>query len=490
VIEELINKMNKEIDILIIGAGLSGIGMAVHLLKNSPDRSFEIVEKRKKFGGTWDLFKYPGIRSDSDMMTFGYNFKPWNKPKTLADGASILNYMEEVIEEYQLGEKIHYQYQVMRANYSRKLKKWIVEICDDQNNIQTYLVNFLVGCTGYYNYDQGFLPEFTNIQQFSGQLIHPQHWPEKLDYQHKKIIIIGSGATAITLVPNLVKGGAGHVTMLQRSPTYIASISAVDTTYTKLHKYLPVEMLYKIIRSRNIAMQRAVYALAQKSPKLFKKILLKSTKKLLKNAEDLQHFSPSYNPWDQRLCVVPDGDLFKVLNSGQASVETANIQKFVANGIQLEDDRILEADIVIAATGLNIQILGGIELTIDHQPVDVSKHMLYRGLMLNDIPNMVLMIGYINASWTLKIDIAAEYLCRLLNFMSEKQWNEVIAQGENEQILEDTVMGRLSSGYISRAASILPKQGKSEPWYVSNNYLYDRKMLKKAGFDDGILKFD
>lgn len=481
--------MAKQVDILIIGAGISGIGLAAHLSKQCPQRSFEMIERRDSIGGTWDLFKYPGIRSDSDMSTFGFNFKPWKKASVLADGASIKNYLTEVVEEFNLQPKIHFQHRVLAANYDSNTHKWSVEIENAQGKKETWVANFVLGCTGYYNYDQGFQPEFPNQDEFKGTFIHPQHWPENLDYSGKKVVIIGSGATAITLVPAMVKGGAGHVTMLQRSPTYIASVPSIDMLYDKMRKYLPEEVAYKLTRARNIGMQRGIYALAQKQPKLLKKLLLNAVKFQLKGKVDMKHFTPNYEPWDQRLCVVPDGDLFKTLREGKASVETGQIEKFTETGIQLKSGQHLEADIIVSATGLNIQILGGIQGTIDGKPIDTSQHMLYRGVMISDIPNMALIIGYINASWTLKVDIAAEYVCRLLNYMDRKGYDEVIAEGNAAELMQDTVMGSLSSGYIARAADVMPKQGKHGVWRVSNNYLADRKELKQASFDDDILQF-
>lgn len=481
--------MEKQADILIIGAGISGIGLAAHLSKESPHRSFEIIERRASFGGTWDLFKYPGIRSDSDMSTFGFSFKPWKRSSVLADGPSIKGYLAEVVDEYQLKRKIHFQHRVLAANYDSASRKWRVEIENDRQQKEIWIANFVLGCTGYYNYDQGFQPDFPNQQEFKGQFIHPQHWPENLDYAGKKVVIIGSGATAITLVPALAQGGAGHVTMLQRSPTYIASIPSVDFIYEKMRKVLPEDMAYKLTRARNIGMQRAIYAAARKQPQLLRKFLLHSIKAQLKGKVDMKHFTPEYNPWDQRLCVVPDGDLFKTLRSGQASVETDQIEKFTAEGIQLKSGKHLDADIIVSATGLNIQILGGIQAAIDGRPLNTSEHMLYKGMMISDVPNMALIIGYINASWTLKVDIAAEYICRLLNYMDAEGYDQVLAQGDAAELLPDTVMGSLSSGYIARAAGVMPKQGRHAPWKVSNNYLADRRELKNSSFEDHVLKF-
>ncbi|MGE8654791.1 MAG: flavin-containing monooxygenase [Acinetobacter gandensis] len=482
--------MEKQVDILIVGAGISGVGLAAHLSKQCPNRSFDIIERRDSFGGTWDLFKYPGIRSDSDMSTFGFNFKPWQKASVLADGSSIKGYLSEVIDEYKLKQKIHFQHRVISANYDSQSHKWSVVIEDDKQKQQTWVANFVFGCTGYYNYDQGFQPEFPNQSDFKGTFIHPQHWPENFNYAGKKVVIIGSGATAITLVPAMAKGGAGHVTMLQRSPTYIASIPSVDMIYDKMRKVLPEDVAYKLTRARNIGVQRAVYAVAQKQPKLLRKFLLKSIEMQLKGKVDMKHFTPDYNPWDQRLCVVPDGDLFKILREGRASVETDQIEKFTETGIQLKSGKHLDADIIVSATGLNIQILGGIKATIDGQPLNTSQHMLYRGVMVSDVPNMAMIIGYINASWTLKVDIASEYICKLINHMDKNGYDQVIPQGDATELMEDTVMGSLSSGYIARAADVMPKQGKHAPWKVSNNYLADRKELKQASFDDGVLKFE
>ena len=481
--------MEKQVDVLIIGAGISGIGLAVHLSKNCPQRQFEILERRESFGGTWDLFRYPGIRSDSDMSTFGYNFKPWGKEKVLASGAEIKSYLKDVISENQLKDKIHFGHRVLSANYDSTQKKWLVEIEDQNKKKQTWAANFVMGCTGYYNYDQGYAPKFPQQEDFKGQFIHPQHWPENLDYTGKKVVIIGSGATAITLVPSLVKGGAGHVTMLQRSPTYIATVPSIDIIYEKARKFISEEKVYDFTRTRNIAMQRAIYALAQKYPKVLRRILLKGVELQLKGKVDMKHFTPNYNPWEQRLCVVPDGDLFKALRNGQASVETDQIEKFTANGVQLKSGKHLEADIVVSATGLQVQILGGVKGSVDGQPMNTSRHMLYQGVMVSDVPNMVMIIGYINASWTLKVDIAAEYICRLVNHMDKNGYDEVIAPSDQAEFLQDTVMGGLTAGYIARAADVMPKQGRHAPWKVTNNYLADRKDLKEAKFNDGILQF-
>lgn len=480
--------MSKQIDVLIIGAGISGIGLAAHLAQQCPKRQFAILEARESIGGTWDLFRYPGIRSDSDMTTFGYRFKPWRKASVLADAASIRGYLSEVVDEQHLREKIYFGHRVIAANYDSVTKQWCVEIINAQQEKQTWIANFIFSCTGYYDYSQGFLPHYPNQTAFQGQLIHPQHWPKSLDYQGKKIVVIGSGATAITLLPALVQGGAGHVTMLQRSPTYIASITALDKMYHKLRKWLPEQTAYQLIRGRNIVTQRLIYALARKYPQLVRTFLLHAVRKQLQGKVDMKHFTPYYLPWEQRLCVVPDGDFFKVLRDGQASVVTDEIEHFTEQGIQLKSGQHLDADIIVSATGLQIQVLGGIQATVDGKPIDPAQHLLYQGMMLNNVPNLAMMIGYINASWTLKVDIAADYLCRLLNYMDQQGYAEVMPAGQAEQ-LPQSVMGGLTAGYIQRATHLMPKQGATSPWKMTNNYLADRKALKHASFEDGILTF-
>ena len=482
--------IDKNVDILIVGAGISGIGLAAHLKTNCPNRDFAILERRENIGGTWDLFRYPGIRSDSDMSTFGFNFKPWTQSKVLADGASICNYLKETVDEYDIEKHIYFQHRALSANYDSNLKKWIGVIENTATGEkETWAANFVLGCTGYYNYDEGFSPKFPNQEAFKGDIIHPQHWPENFNYSGKKVVVIGSGATAITLVPSMVKGGAAHVTMLQRSPTYIATVPSIDFIYDKMRKVMPESLAYKLTRARNIGVQRGIFALSKKQPALVRKLLLAAVKKQVGPNVDMKHFTPNYNPWDQRLCVVPDGDLFKSLRSGKASVATDHIEKFTETGILLKSGEHLDADIIITATGLNIQIMGGIEATVDGQPLNTSQHMLYRGIMVSDVPNMAMVIGYVNASWTLKVDVAAEYLCRLFNHMSRMQYDEVVPKGEKEAMENETVMGEMSSGYIQRAAAVIPRQGKRAPWRASNNYLADRTDLQKAGFDDPQLHF-
>lgn len=479
--------MTHHINTLIIGAGISGLGTAVHMQKQSPNRKFLILERRDRMGGTWSLFKYPGIRSDSDMSTFGFAFKPWREDKVLAQADEICNYLEETIREFDLADKIKYNHGVKSANWNSAKQVWEIQV-DNNGHTEEWTANFVVGCTGYYNYEQGFQPDFPDLKKFKGQFIHPQQWPENVEYKDKKVVIIGSGATAITLVPALAKLGA-IVTMLQRTPTYIATVPSVDFAYNAMRKILPDSVAYNLTRKRNIALQRGIYALSRSKPEIAKKLLLSGVKHQLKGKVDMKHFTPPYNPWDQRLCVVPDGDLFKTLREGKAFIETDQIEKFVANGIQLKSGKVLEADIVVSATGLEIQLLGGLKATIDGQAIETSEQLMYHGTMISNVPNFALIIGYTNASWTLKVDIIADYLCRLFNHMDKNGYGVVVAQGDDSAKSEDTMMGSLSSGYVQRAAHLIPRQGTKAPWVLRSSYYDDRNALAKASFKDGILKF-
>lgn len=480
----------QHLDVLIIGAGISGIGIGVHLTQKSPNKKFAILERREKIGGTWDLFRYPGIRSDSDMSTFGYEFKPWTGSKVLADGTSIRNYVNQTANEYKMLEKVHFNRQVKAANWSSEKKLWQLDVFNSADNkTEQWTADFLLGCTGYYDYDKGFKPDFPQEDQFKGQIIHPQHWPENLDYSGKKVVIIGSGATAITLVPAMADTAA-HVTMLQRSPTYIAAVPSIDKLYVKMKKVMPEKMAYSLTRVRNIGMQRLIYKLASEKPELMKKLLLKNVRMRVGKDVDMKHFTPNYNPWEQRLCAVPDGDLFKVVKKGKASIETDQIDHFTENGILLKSGKHLDADIIVSATGLNIQILGGIRATVDHKPISTCDHMLYKGILLSDVPNAAIIIGYTNASWTLKVDVAADYIARLLNYMDKKNYKVVVPKANADEITDDAIMGSLSSGYIKRALDVMPRQGKNPAWRVSMNYLKDKVDLRTSGFKNDVLSFD
>ena len=480
----------QHLDVLIIGAGISGIGIGVHLTQKSPNKKFAILERRETIGGTWDLFRYPGIRSDSDMSTFGYEFKPWTGSKVLADGMSIRNYVNQTANEYKILEKVHFNRQVKAANWSSEKKLWQLDVFNSADNkTEQWTADFLLGCTGYYDYDKGFKPDFPQEDQFKGQIIHPQHWPENLDYSGKKVVIIGSGATAITLVPAMADTAA-HVTMLQRSPTYIAAVPSIDKLYVKMKKVMPEKMAYSLTRVRNIGMQRLIYKLASEKPEFMKKLLLKNVRMRVGKDVDMKHFTPNYNPWEQRLCAVPDGDLFKVVKKGKASIETDQIDHFTENGILLKSGKHLDADIIVSATGLNIQILGGIRATVDDKPISTCDHMLYKGILLSNVPNAAIIIGYTNASWTLKVDVAADYIARLLNYMDKKNYKVVVPKANADEITDDAIMGSLSSGYIKRALDVMPRQGKNPAWRVSMNYLKDKVDLRTSGFKNDVLSFD
>ncbi len=480
----------QHLDVLIIGAGISGIGIGVHLTQKSPNKKFAILERRETIGGTWDLFRYPGIRSDSDMSTFGYEFKPWTGSKVLADGTSIRNYVNQTADEYKILEKVHFNRQVKAANWSSEKKLWQLDVFNSADNkTEQWTADFLLGCTGYYDYDKGFKPDFPQEDQFKGQIIHPQHWPENLDYSGKKVVIIGSGATAITLVPAMADTAA-HVTMLQRSPTYIAAVPSIDKLYVKMKKVMPEKMAYSLTRVRNIGMQRLIYKLASEKPELMKKLLLKNVRMRVGKDVDMKHFTPNYNPWEQRLCAVPDGDLFKVVKKGKASIETDQIDHFTENGILLKSGKHLDADIIVSATGLNIQILGGIRATVDDKSISTCDHMLYKGILLSNVPNAAIIIGYTNASWTLKVDVAADYIARLLNYMDKKNYKVVVPKANADEITDDAIMGSLSSGYIKRALDVMPRQGKNPAWRVSMNYLKDKVDLRTSGFKNDVLSFD
>ena len=477
-------------DILIIGAGLSGIGMACHLKQLCPNKSLAILERRQAIGGTWDLFRYPGIRSDSDMASFGYDFRPWAGDSVLADGTSIRQYINQTAQEFEVEGKVHFSLKIVHANWHSENQHWQVEALNEATQERShYTCQYLIPCTGYYNYDQGYQPEFKNLDQFKGQFIHPQKWPENLDYAHKKIVVIGSGATAVTIVPAMADQ-AEHVTMLQRSPSYFFSLPSNDVLANVLHKLLPKHWVLAIVRKRNIFMQRTMFKVAKRWPHAIKKILLKGVKDQLPPEFDMTHFTPHYQPWDQRLCVVPDGDLFEAIHSQKASIETDEITHFTENGIQLESGKHLEADIVVSATGLSLQVLGGMSLSLDDKPLQLNERMTYKGVLAENIPNIAWIFGYTNAPWTLKADLSAKYLCRLFNYMDKHNFHTVMPNNEIEKPLNQTVMDEMTANYIKRAKDTLPRQGRSHPWRVLNKYEIDKNVLLKNKInDDDILVF-
>lgn len=469
--------MPDHVDVLIVGAGLSGISAAWHLQDRCPGRSYAIVEAREALGGTWDLFRYPGIRSDSDKYTFGYRFKPWRGSQALADGPDIRAYIEETAREHGIDRRIRYQHRMVSAEWSSEEARWTVhlEVGPDRTPAQI-TCGFLYACTGYYDYDQGHSPTWPGMEAFQGKVVHPQHWPEDLDTSGLRIVIIGSGATAVTLVPALAKTAA-HVTMLQRSPTYVAALPSEDAAARALQRTLPPRAAHRAIRWKNILKARFYYRLARRHPRLMKRLLRRAIRDAVGPDVDVdRHFQPAYDPWDQRLCLAPDGDLFTTLATGAASVVTDRIERFTPTGLQLESGEHLEADLVVTATGLRIQLLGGATMRIDDAPVDFSERIWFKGAMYSDVPNFALAFGYTNASWTLKCDLIAEHVCRLLNRMERDGFT--VATPRPSQPLKAEPAVDLTSGYVRRALDRIPKQGDRAPWRVHQDYLRDLALFR------------
>lgn len=482
--------MESHFDVLIIGAGLSGIDMACRLTLECPNKRFAIIERRQSIGGTWDLFRYPGIRSDTDMCCFGFEFRPWDGLKVMGDGPVIREYVMDTAREYGVDKKIHFGLKTTHAAWSSETAMWTVTVLDEASGQERrYTCTYLISCAGYYNYDKGYLPEFPGEASFKGQRIHPQHWPEQLDYAGKRVVVIGSGATAVTLVPAMTRGGAQHVTMLQRSPSYIFSVPSYDKVSAFLCKLLPERWVFGFARRRNLFFQRTLYKAAKRWPERVRALLLNGVKKRLPKGYDMRHFTPRYLPWDERLCAVPDADLFKAITDGKASVVTDHIETFTENGITLKSGKQLEADIVVAATGLNIQLFGGVSVTLDGHPGDVGQVMTYKGTLFQNVPNLGFIVGYTNAPWTLKADLSARYLCRLFNYMDERQLQVFVPRAPDGEMQDENILGSLGSGYIQRADALLPRQGRDLPWRVMHNYELDRPMLLKDPIDDGLLEF-
>jgi cation diffusion facilitator CzcD-associated flavoprotein CzcO len=479
-------------DVVIVGAGLSGVGAACHLQARCPGKSYVILEGRESMGGTWDLFRYPGIRSDSDMFTLGYSFKPWLDSKAIADGPSILNYVRETAAEHDIDGHIRYQHRVVKATWSSNDAVWDVEARRvDTEETVLLRCNFMLMCAGYYRYEHGYLPEFKGRERFAGEIIHPQLWPEDLDYGGKKVVVIGSGATAMTLIPELAKE-AGHVVMLQRSPTCVVSRPDKDIVANVLRRILPQKTAYAITRWKNIALQQWLYHQTRRNPKRVKRKLLKWVRKELGTDYDVEtHFTPSYNPWDQRLCLVPNSDLFHAIRSGAASVVTDQIDTFTEKGILLRSGEELEADIIVTATGLDLLVLGDVQFVVDGQPVEFADTITYKGIMSSDVPNLISTFGYINASWTLRADLTAEYACRVIRYMDEvgyRQCTPRLRDGERHMPKRPWIIG-FSSGYIQRVLERLPKQGDHEPWLNPQDYRRDKEMFRDCELEDGVLTF-
>jgi monooxygenase len=477
------------IDVLIIGGGLSGIAAAYHLQKKCPKKTFAILEARPRIGGTWDLFQYPGIRSDSDMFTLGYSFRPWMEGEAIANGDKILDYIKQTAVEFGIDKKIQFGMRAKRAVWSTRNATWTIaaERAEDGETVPI-TCNFLFACSGYYNYEAGYLPSFAGSERFTGQVIHPQKWPEDLQYDAKQVVVIGSGATAVTLVPALA-ARAAKVTMLQRSPTYVFSRPNRDRLANFLRRNLPSNLSYALIRWRNILFGIYFFRLCKRSPERVKKWLLKQIQTALGPDFDVaKHFTPRYNPWDQRMCLVPDGDLFEAIKSKKAEVVTDEIQNFTEHGIQLKSGAELPADIIIAATGLNLIALGGMQIIIDGRAVDPAKSLSYRGTMYSGIPNLASAFGYTNASWTLKCELTCDYVCRLLNYMDKKGTQVCVPQKEDPSVQEEPWLN-LNSGYILRVADKLPKQGSKMPWRLRQNYVLDIMNLRHGSLEDGVMQF-
>ena len=476
------------LDVVIVGAGISGISAAWHLQDRCPTKSYAILESRDNLGGTWDLFRYPGIRSDSDMFTLGFRFKPWTSEKAIADGPSIMEYLKETTAEFGIDEHIRYRHKVVAADWSDDANQWTLRVDTGAGEVDM-TASFLFACSGYYNYDEGYSPEFAGSEDFGGTIVHPQHWPEDLDYEDKKIVVIGSGATAVTLIPALANSGAGHVTMLQRSPTYIGSLPDVDPFTVRMNKALPAKPAYVVNRWKSILFQFAQYRISRRFPNFMRKALMTMAQRRLPEGYDVEkHFGPRYKPWDERLCLAPNGDLFRTIREGKADVVTDTIDRFTETGIRLSSGDEIAADIIITATGLNLRLFGGAAVLRNGVPVDLTREMTYKGMMLSGLPNMAFTIGYTNASWTLKADLVSEFVCRVLNHMDARGYDTVVAQHPGDSVEERPLMD-FTPGYVLRALDTLPKSGSRVPWRLKQNYLLDLGLIRHGKVDDTALRF-
>ena len=472
-------------DVVIVGAGLSGIGAAHHLQGNCPTHSYVILEGRDAIGGTWDLFRYPGIRSDSDMFTLGYAFRPWTEAKAIADGPSILKYVRDTASEAGIDRHIRFGHKVQSAEWNSADSTWTVS-AESNGRVVRFTCNFLNMCSGYYDYAEGHNPEFEGRERFGGEIVHPQHWPEDLDYADKRVVVIGSGATAVTVVPEMAKTAA-HVTMLQRSPTYVVSMPAADGLGERLRRYLPETWVYAISRWLRVLGGMWFFAYCRRSPEKACEMVLKGVRAALPGYDVEKHFTPSYNPWEQRMCLMPDGDLFAAIRDGSASVVTDTIDSFDETGVVLDSGEHLDADVIVTATGLKLRFLANLDITVDGEAVSPASMLIYKGMMFSDVPNLAFTMGYTNASWTLKADLTSEYVCRLLNHMRRHGFTECRAP-RDLRVSEEPLID-FSSGYVQRALDILPKQGAVKPWKLNQNYALDTLALRYGAVEDGVLRF-
>jgi monooxygenase len=474
----------EHVDVLIVGAGLSGIGAGAHLQRNCPGKSYAILESREAIGGTWDLFRYPGIRSDSDMFTLGYSFKPWRDEDSIAAGEKIRDYICEAAREYRVEDHIRFGHKVLAAEWSSEEALWTVRAEHGGGTIEL-TCDFFYGCTGYYRYDEGFSPEFPGAERFQGEIVHPQHWPEDLDYRGKRVVVIGSGATAVTLIPAMASE-TEHITMLQRSPGYVVTLPGQDPIAKALRRVLPDKAVYSIVRWKNVLTQMAFYQLCRRAPRFTRKLIRRGVERRLPPGYDVDRdFEPRYNPWDERVCLVPGGDLFEAIGSGKADVVTDTIETFTEKGIALSSGRELEADIIVTATGLNLLVLGGIDVTVDGERKEFSKLVGYKGAMFGGVPNLAIALGYTNASFTLKCDLVSQYLCRLINHMDTHGYKVATPREPGPALAREPFID-LKSGYVLRAIDQLPMQGKSQPWRLHQNYARDIRLFKHGPIDDEI----
>ena len=478
----------QEFDVVVVGAGLSGISAAYYLQKNCANKTFTVLERREQIGGTWDLFRYPGIRSDSDMFTLGYSFKPWTTNKSIAPGDSIRKYVAETAKENGIEKHIQFQQKLVSSSWSSEDAKWTLDVEQSDGSTQQIRTGFVMSCTGYYNYDEAYTPDFEGAENFKGQVVHPQFWPENFDYAGKKVVVIGSGATAVTLVPAMTDKAA-HVTMLQRSPTYMASLPTEDKLANTLRRTLPKKLAYSITRTKNILMGAGFFRMSRSRPEMMKSLLLKGVASQLKDKSLVKkHFTPSYNPWDQRICAVTDGDMFKGVNNGNISLVTDHIDKFTEGGIQLKSGETLDADIVVTATGLVLKNPGDTPIFVDGKKVDFPNSFTYKGMMVSDVPNMSNTTGYTNASWTLKADLINAYVCRLLNEMDKSKQDYCVARVSDPDMASEFSLD-FSSGYVQRSVHLLPKQGTKNPWRLFQNYFLDFLFLKTGSLQDDAMNF-